>query len=532
MSAPYDVIVVGAGSNGLVTAAYLARAGKRVLVLERRDRVGGGAVTEELISGYRFDTGDHRVARPYHSIVPDLGLGGLGLQLVPSDPSVFAPLPDGRSLMLGESAAATADSIRAFSPGDADRWAGFLRFTRTAAGFLASVFSVEPPAVPAPPMGDLRVLGRLGLGLRRLGRRDMEEVIRALPMSCLELLDEWFESEPLRGVLAGIAVQGGTHGPMAVGTGLNLLRRAAESGTGNPVALLRPRGGVGRWCEAVAAAAQAAGAEIRTGAEVRHILLRGGQTAGVVLADGTEIAADRVASSVGAGVTLLGLSDPDVLSPEFARALRAVRYRGATARVFLALGELPRFEDGSADGSHLRGAISISPSLEYVERASDAAKYGAISSEPYLEAVIPSVSEPDLAPPGRHGMSVLVQYAPYHLRDGRWDVSTADSLAASVVNVLGRYAPNLPGAVEATHVLTPADMEERWSLAEGSVFQGEMTLDQFFFARPVAGWARYRTPVDGLYLCGAGAHPGGGVTGAPGYLAARRILAEAKAAQR
>jgi phytoene dehydrogenase-like protein len=527
MSLSFDAIVIGAGHNGLVTSAYLARAGLSVLVLEQRDRVGGGASTEELFPGFRFDTGAHRSARLHPAISRDLGLAAHGLELVRSDPGVFVPLSDGRHLLLGESASASADSIRAFSTTDAERWGEYNGFTKMVAGFLSSLFSIEPPEIPEPSRSDLFALGRLGLGLRKLGRSEMEEVIRVLPMSCLELLDEWFESEPLRGVLAGVSVQGGFHGPMATGTAFNLFRRAAESGSGSPVALLRPRGGVGRLSEALASAARAAGAEIRLESRVKNVLQNEGRAAGVALEDGTEISARIVVSGAGPGVTLLGLSDPTALDPEFVRALEAVRYRGATAKVHLALGELPRFDGLQESGRHLGGAISISPSLEYVERASDAAKYGRVSEAPYLEAVIPTVTEPDLAPEGKHGMSVLVQYAPYHLRDGMWDAAAAEALADTVVETLGRYAPNLPGSVEARHVLTPAGMEQKWGLQEGSVFQGEMTLDQFFFARPVAGWARYRTPIEGLYLCGAGTHPGGGVTGNPGYLAAHRIMKDA-----
>ncbi len=532
MSGSYDVVVIGAGVNGLVTGTYLARAGLSVLVLEQRDGVGGGASTEELFPGFRFDTGAHRVGQLHPAVAADLDLARHGLRLIRSDPGVFVPLTDGRHLLLGESPAASAESIRAFSAADADRWPEFNDFTSLVAGFLSALFSVEPPRLPGPSLSDVRTLARLGLGLRRLGRREMEEVIRVLPMSCLEFLDEWFESEPLRGALAGVAVQGGAHGPMAAGTAFNLLRRVAESGSGSPVALLRPRGGVGRLSEALASAARAAGVEIRTDCTVQHVLLREGRTAGVILADGAEISAGTVASGVGPGVTLLSLSDPAALDPEFVRALKAVRYRGATAKVHLALGELPRFEGVADSGPHLSGAISISPSLEYVERASDATKYGRVSEEPYLEAVIPTVAEPELAPEGKHCMSVLVQYAPYHLREGSWDSAAAAALADRVVETLGRYAPNLPGSVEARHVLTPADLEKRWALQEGSIFQGEMTLDQFFFARPVAGWARYRTPIEGLYLCGAGSHPGGGVTGSSGYLAASRILKDAKANRR
>jgi phytoene dehydrogenase-like protein len=528
MSLSYDAIVIGAGHNGLVTSAYLARAGLSVLVLEQRDGVGGGASTEELFPGFRFDTGAHRVGQLHPAVGADLDLARHGLQVIRSDPGVFVPLTDGRHLLLGESPSASTESIRAFSAADADRWPEFNNFTSLVAGFLSALFSVEPPGLPDPSRSGMFALGRLGLGLRKLGRREMEEVIRVLPMSCLELLDEWFESEPLRGVLAGVAVQGGAHGPMAAGTAFNLLRRAAESGAGSPVALLRPRGGVGRLSEALASAARAAGVEVRTDCTVHHVLLRERRAVGVILADGAEISAGTVVSGVGPGVTLLSLSDPAALDPEFVRALKAVRYRGATAKVHLALGELPRFEGLPASGPHLSGAISISPSLEYVERASDAAKYGRVSVQPYLEAVIPTVAEPDLAPEGKHCMSVLVQYAPYHLRDRTWDAAAADALADTVVETLGRYAPNLPGSVEARHVLTPAGMENKWRLQEGSMFQGEMTLDQFFFARPVAGWARYRTPIEGLYLCGAGTHPGGGVTGSSGYLAAQRILKDAK----
>lgn len=528
MSRSYDAVVIGAGHNGLVTSTYLARAGLSVLVLEQRSMIGGGASTEELFPGFRFDTGTHRAAQLNAAVAADLDLRSHGLELTRSDPSLFAPLPDGRHLLLGRSAAASAESIRAFSGADADRWAEFESFTQLVAGFLWNLFGMEPPEIPDPPRSGMLALGRLGLGLRKLGRREMEQVVRVLPMSCLELLDEWFESEPLRGSLAGISVQGGAHGPMATGTALNLFRRAAESGSGSPTALVRPRGGIGRLTEALASAAQAAGAEIRTECEVKHVLLMEGRTAGVVLEDGTEISAGTVASGVGPGVTLLGLVDPAELDPEFARALKSVRYRGATAKVHLALGDLPRFEGMPNAGPHLGGAISISPSLEYVERASDAAKYGRVSRAPYLEAVIPSVSDPDMAPAGKHGMSVLVQYAPYHLRDGDWDEAASGALADTVIETLGRYAPGLPDAVEARHVLTPAGMEEKWGLQEGSVFQGEMTLDQFFFARPVAGWAQYRTPIEGLYLCGTGTHPGGGLTGNSGYLAAQRILKDAK----
>ncbi len=528
MSGRPDAVIVGGGHNALVAAAYLARGGLAVSLFEQREILGGGASTEEIFPGFRFDTGAHRIGHLHPGLVTDLNLASHGLEVVVADPAVFAPQPDGRHLLLWMDPAATAESIRTLSNRDADRWPDFSGLLGRLAGFLAVLHAAEPPDVPRPGRQDARTLLGLARGVRGLGRQNIAELLRILPMSSFELMDEWFESDPLRGALSAAAIRGGVHGPMAAGTAYGLLREVVGSPPGAVCSTLQVRGGIGKLSEALASAALAAGAQIHTGSPVRQVLTYGGRARGIVLGSGEEIETDLVVSGVGPGVTLSRLVDPAVLDPEFLRKLRSVRYRGATAKVHLALGEVPEFTCLTGDGPHLRGAISISPSLEYLELASDAAKYGRISEQPYLEAVIPSLTDPRMAPPGKHAMSVLVQYAPYHLREGKWDARQRDLLADRVIETLAQYAPNLRGAVEDRQVLSPADMESRWGLEEGNIHQGEMTLDQFFFTRPVAGWARYRTPIEGLYLCGAGTHPGGGVTGLCGFNAARRILRDRK----
>ncbi|MEN8145901.1 MAG: NAD(P)/FAD-dependent oxidoreductase, partial [Gemmatimonadota bacterium] len=458
------------------------------------------------------------------ALISDLNLASHGLEVVAADPAVFAPQPDGRHLLLWTDPAAAAESIRGFSNQDAGRWPEFSGLLGRLAGFLAALHAAEPPDVPRPGRQDAGALFGLARAVRGLGRQDIAELLRILPMSSYELMDEWFESDALRGALSTAAVRGGIHGPMAAGTAHGLLREVIGSPPGAVLSTLRARGGIGQLSEALASAARAAGAQIHTNSPVRHVLTGKGRARGIVLGSGEEIEADLVLSSLGPGVTLSRLVDPANLDPEFLRKLRSVRYRGATAKVHLALGEIPQFTCLPGDGPHMRGAISICPSLEYLERASDAAKYGHISEQPYLEAVIPSLTDPAMAPPGKHSMSVLVQYAPYHLQEGKWDAGQRDRLGDLAIETLAQYAPNLRGAVEDRQVLSPADMESRWGLQEGNIHQGEMTLDQFFFTRPIAGWARYRTPIEGLYLCGAGTHPGGGVTGYSGYNSARRVL--------
>ena len=525
MRAAYDAIVVGAGPNGLVAAAYLAQSGRQVLVLEARDEIGGGASTEELFPGFRCDSASHRIGPLHPKVVSDLKLTAHGLEVHRCDPAVFTPAPDGGGLVLRADPDEAARSVAEFSAADAARWPDFVALAGKIAGFLEAVHTEIPPDVPGVGVLELGGLLRLGSRLRSLGREDMVEALRVLPMSAAEWLDEWFESEPLRATLAAAGLAGGIHGPMAAGTAYAMLRQVTPGGV-VPRPLRVVRGGMRRLAEAIGAAASAAGAQVRTRVPVVRLRVEDGRCLGVVLANGDEIAAPVVLSSLGPGVTMTRLVDPAILAPEFLRALRGVRCRGALARVHLALDGLPAFTGMPATGEHLEGAISIGPSIPYLERAADASKYGRISEEPYLEAVIPTIREPDRAPAGRHLMSVMFQSAPYTLRDGTWDSAARELVASRTMAILSRYAPNLPDIVTDVHVLTPADIEDRWGLQGGDIHQGEMMLDQFFFMRPVPGWARYAMPVGGLYMCGAGTHPGGGITGLPGHNAARQVLSD------
>ncbi len=528
MSEPYDAIVIGAGHNGLVTAAYLGRAGLSVLVLERRELVGGAAVSEEVFPGFRFDTCAHRVGELHPAAVRDLRLKRHGLEIIRPDPTALALLPDGDHLLLWREASRSRESIGRFSKLDAERWVAFGDHVRRATRFLEDIYATIPPRLSGTSVSDLTKLFLVGGRLRRRGKTAMAEVLRTLPMSIAELLDEWFETDELKGTLGAIGITGVFQGPMAAGTAFTFLHQHVGSGDGiiKPTRLVR--GGVGALSEALAAAARQNGAEVRTAAGVERVTVRDGRADGVVLANGDEIAAKRIISSADPKRTFLGLVDPLQLDPEFVRKVRGIRFRGACAKVHLALGELPSFAGVDGGSAHLGGAISIAPSLNYLERAYDDAKYGSVSQAPYLEAVIASLSDPTLAPDGRHVMSVLVQYAPYHLKEGSWSDARREELGDRVVDVLADYSPNLRSAIIDRQVLTPLDLERVYGLTEGNIYHGELALDQLYFMRPVPGWARYRTPIDNLYLCGAGTHPGGGVTGAPGYNAARAILKDVK----
>jgi phytoene dehydrogenase-like protein len=523
MSGTYDAIVVGAGHNGLVTAAYLAKARKKVLVLEGRNRVGGAASTEEVFPGFRVDTGAHRVGGLSTRVIDDLGLVGHGLTLLEADPCVFVPVTGGAPLTMWRDAQRTADSIREFSPTDADAWVPFTELLGKAAGFLEAVWTTTPPDVTGSSLGDLAASAKLGLKLRRLGKRDMVEVMRILPMSAYELLGDWFESDPVKGALAGSAVAGLCQGPMGAGTVYTLLHHHVGAGTGVVRPTRRVRGGIGRLSEALLSACEAAGAEVRTGASVERIQVADRTAVGVVV-DGAEIRAGRVVSNADPRRTFFDLMDPSEVGPQFAKKIRNIRFRGVVAKVHLALNGLPNFTCLPGAGEHLNGVISISPSLEYVERAYDDAKYGRMAEEPYLEVSIPSRTDDSVAPYGKHLMSVVFQYAPYALRGKVWDEAARTELGDRTVRTLSKYSSDLESLVEARHVMTPLDLERQFGLTEGNGYHGEMTLDQLLFMRPVPGASRYATPIRGLYLCGAGTHPGGGVTGVPGFNAAREIL--------
>ena len=520
--AAYDAIVIGAGLNGLVTAAYLARGGLKVLVLERRTIVGGSAVTEDFAPGFRCDTARHDVGWLSAKIVGDLELSGRhGLKLVSAGDDVIAPTRDGDCLLVPGS---DTDSLRRFSSADADKWPAFAARIAKLASFLEHVYSGPVPGVDASSFADLRRVLGLGLRLRGLGKHDMVELLRTLPMSVAELLDDEFECAALKGALGA---QGITHicqGPRAGGTAFVYLHHQVGRRAGAPRTTLVPLGGIGDLARSLADSAREAGAEIRTGVAVTRISMKDSHATGVVLGSGEEIAAHRVVSSADPRQTFLSLCEPAQLEPEFVRAVRNVRYRGIWAKVNLALDALPKIPGLPVDG-HGSSSVVISPSLDYLERAYDHAKYGRLSEHPYLEARIPTLADPSLAPPGKHVMSVHVQYAPFHLRDGAWDDAARTALGDRVVATLGEYAPNLPGSVIHRQVLTPLDLETLFGLPEGNAYHGEMTLDQVLFMRPVPECSEYHTPVRGLYLCGSGSHPGGGIAGGPGANAARVILA-------
>jgi len=524
----YDAIIVGGGHNGLVTAAYLGRAGQRVLVLERRPVLGGAAVTEELFPGFKTDSCAQGVGWLHPHIVRELELARHGLEFVPRAPTLFAPLPDGDHLLLGEDRRNTVEAIRRFSQQDAGRWEAFNAQKARLLKLLEALYAITPPHAPAPTSGD--VLSLLGVG-RRLGRfrrEDLVEALQVLPMSVADWLDDWFETDVLKGALGADGVTGIFQGPRAAGTAFVLLHHHM----GSREAGLRPmnlvRGGIGNLVHALAQAARRHGVEIRTGVEVAQVLVREGEANGVVLQDGAQIAARRVVSNADPRRTFVGLVDPLHLDPQFLWRVRNIKLRGVCARVSLALDRLPDFTALPGPGPHLHGAILISPALDYLERAYDDAKYGRVSRRPYLAVTLPTASDPALAPPGKHVLSALVQYAPYHLRDGTWDDARREALGDAVVEALSAYAPNLAGTILHRQVLTPLDLEQTYGLSEGHIYHGELTLDQILFMRPAPGWAHYRTPIQNLYLCGAGTHPGGGVNGAPGYHAAREILKNVK----
>jgi phytoene dehydrogenase-like protein len=532
MTEAFDAVVVGGGHNGLVTAAYLARAGRRVLVLERRDRVGGAAETSEL-GGVRVPRLADTVGRLRPSVVRDLDLKSHGLRLVAPDVRAFAPQPDGRAITLWSDQARTVDGLRAWSHRDADAYPDFDRLVRSLASFVAELAGQTPPDIKSPGLGDALTGLKLGRTFRGLGKHDAHTILRVLPMAVADFVAEAFETDALRAAIAWRGVRGSFLGPWSAGSTAILLGDSAGNDGGAAGQTVFAIGGPGAVSEALAAAARAAGAEIRCGAEVAAVIARDNRVGGVVLASGEEIAATAVVSGLDPKRTLVGLVDPITLGPTM--RWRATNYRtpGVVAKVNLVLERLPRFTAaGGDDEGLLRGRILAAPGIDAIERAFDGAKYGRPSDTPVLEATIPSLVDPSLvdgAPAGTHVLSVSAQYAPYGLRDGSWDADgRADAFADRVVDVLDDLAPGLAASVRAREVITPLDLERDYGLTGGHPLHGEQALDQWFLWRPFLGSGRYRLPVDGLYLCGSGAHPGGGITGQPGQNAAREILSDLK----
>jgi phytoene dehydrogenase-like protein len=522
----YDAVIIGAGHNGLVCAAYLARAGRRVLVLERRERIGGAAVTEELYPGFKYSVYSYVVSLLRPEIIRDLDLPRHGLYVLPLE-STLTPLHEGRRA--GDYLAQWGDhdqnrrELARHSLRDAEAYDEFGRLMHQMARAVKPLLAMAPPDPASLRPRDLAGLGRLAAHLRGLGSRHFNALAKLMTMSSADYLDEWFETEALKATKAASGIIGTLLGPRSPGTAYVLLHHYMGEIDGVFRAWGFAKGGNGSVSGAIAAAARAAGAEIRTGASVLRVLVANGRARGVVLESGEEIPARLVVSNADPRRTFFGLVGEEHLPDDFAESMRRFRFRGASAKVNLALDRLPDFTCLPGAGPHLRGAISISPSIQYLERAYDAAKYGEFSRRPYMDVIIPSMLDPGMAPPGKHVMSIFAQYAPYHLNGG-WTDARRAAFGDAVIDTLCEYAPNLRSAILHRQVVTPADIESTVGLTEGSIFQGELTPQQMFFLRPAPAWARYATPVAALYQCGAGTHPGGGVMGAPGRLAALAML--------
>ncbi|HSM87495.1 MAG TPA: NAD(P)/FAD-dependent oxidoreductase [Candidatus Limnocylindrales bacterium] len=524
MTRPRDVIIIGGGHNGLVTAFYLAKAGFNPLVLERRAQAGGAAITEEFHPGFRCSTLSHSAGPLLPEVVRDMQLERHGLKLITQDFAVTALSPDGRALVLYNDAKRAAQEIGRFSTKDAEQYPVLQESLQKIGRVIGEALRLTPPNIDDPSRGDLWAMLQTGRSLRKLGKKDMYRLLRWGPMAVADLVAEFFETELLRATIAARGIFGAALGPWSAGSSLVLLIRAA--GDSHPAGSASfAVGGMGAVTQAMAAAAKAAGAEVRTSAEVKEVRIKDGVASGVVLSGGEEISARVVISNTDPRRTLLKLVDPTHLTPDFVLKLQNYRMPGVVAKVNLALSALPRFTALNGNEDALRGRIHIGPEIDYLERAFDESKYGSFSQHPYLEFAMPSLTDPSLAPQGRHVMSVYMQYAPFKLKGSDW-ASQRDALGNTVVKTLSEYAPGLAELVENGQIITPQDLEDTFGLTGGHIFHGELALDQFFTMRPLLDWARYRTPIQNLYLCGSGTHPGAGLTGGSGMNAAREILKE------
>lgn len=526
--ANYDVIIVGGGHNGLVAASYLAKAGLKTLVLERREIVGGASITEEIHPGFRCPILAHSLGPLMPKIAGDLQLAQYGLEIITPEVNVLALAPDGRSLGIYNDTARTVNEIEKWSVKDAKSYPEFERSFSRIGKVLAPLLTMTPPSLEKPAVGEMWNFGKLGLSFRRLGKKDSYRLLRWGPMAVADLVAEWFETETLRAAVAARGIFGAFAGPWSAGTSAGLLMQAAMDGKAIGTSTFA-RGGMGALTQALAKAAQSAGVSIRTGTDVERIDTKEDKAAKVVLKGGEEISARAIVSNADPRTTFLKLVDPVDLDPNFLLKIRNYRATGVSAKINLALSDLPRFAgvDEAETKSKLSGRIHIGPDINYLERAFDAAKYGDYSPAPYMDITMPSLIEPALSPDGAHVMSVYVQYAPYTLKNGDWN-SRREEFADNVLDILGGYAPGLKDLIVAQQVITPLDLEQTYGLSGGHIHHGEQSLDQFFTFRPIIGWAQYRTPINGLYLCGAGTHPGGGITGGSGANAAREIIKDLK----
>ena len=518
----YDAIIIGGGHNGLVAAAYLARAGRKTLVLERRPLVGGAAVSEEIFPGFRFSVFSYVVSLLRPEIIRDLHLPRHGLQILPLE-STVTPLDNGDYLASWPDADETRHELARHSPRDAEAAIQFGRLMHHMAMAVKPILGMVPPDPASLAPSDLAGLLKLGGHFRGLGAERFHALYKLMTMSSADYLDEWYEFDPLKATKSASGIIGTMLGPRSPGSAYVLLHHYMGEIDGAFRAWGFQKGGTGGISNAIANAAKAFGAEIRTGAGVERVIVKDGRATGVALTNGDEITAPVVVSGLDPRHTFLDLIDRRELPAEVVEGIERYKFRGSSGKVNLALSGLPNFTCMPGPGAHMRGAFSISPSVEYLERAYDDAKYGDFSRHPYMDIVIPSMIDPGMAPPGKHVMSIFVQYAPYALNGG-WTDAKREAFGDTVVKTLSKYAPNLESLILHRQVLTPADIERITGLTEGNIFGGELALHQLFFLRPVPQWAKYRTPVRGYWQCGAGTHPGGGIMGASGRIAALEIL--------
>ena len=526
MNNKFDVVVIGGGHNGLVNAAYLARAGKKVLVLERRHVLGGAAVTEEVFPGFQFSVCSYVVSLLRPEIIRELDLPRHGLEILPLD-GTFTPMPNGDYLWRVNDHYRTRREIARHSKLDAEAYDEYGKAMIEMAHFVKPIMSMTPPDPTTLSPKGWKNLAFLGRRFQQLPDDDKYNQVQLMTMSAVDFLDQWFETDVLKATMSASGIIGTFLGVRSPGTAYVLLHHYMGEIDGAFRSWGFARGGTGAISNAIADAAREAGVEIRTEAAIEKILLKNGRATGVILKNGDEIFADIVSSSVDPRLTFMKMIGEEHLPDDFCADLKRYKYRGSSGKVNLALDGLPNFKAMPGEGPHLRGAISVSPSVEYMERAYDEAKYGRYSRRPYIDMVIPSLTDPSVAPPGKHVMSCFVQYAPYNLKEGTWD-EKRDEFGDTVINTIAEHAPNIKELILDRQILTPLDLERDFGLSEGNIFQGELTLEQLFFLRPAPGWAQYRTPIKSLYMCGSATHPGGGIMGAPGRNAALQMIKDLK----
>jgi phytoene dehydrogenase-like protein len=523
----YDVIVIGGGHNGLVNAAYLAKAGRKVLVLERRHVLGGAACTEEVFPGFKFSVCSYVVSLLRPEIIRDLDLPRHGLEILPLD-GTFTPMPNGDYLWRVNDHGKTRREIARHSKLDAEAYDEFGKAMQAMCRFVKPILGMVPPDPATLNPRELMKLLFIGRRFQGLTSEDKYNQVQLMTMSAVDFLDQWFETDVLKATMSASGIIGTLLGVRSPGTAYVLLHHYMGEIDGAFRAWGFARGGTGAISNAIADAAREAGAEIRTQAATAKIMVKGGKAIGVALDNGDEIYASIVSSSVDPKHTFIDFIEPGNIPQEFLEGVRRYKYRGSSGKVNVALDALPDFKCMPGPGLHLRGAMSISPAVEYMERAYDDAKYGHFSRRPYIDMVIPSLTDPSVAPPGKHVLSCFVQYAPYKLAPGlHWDTEK-EKFGDTVIDTIAEYAPNIKSIILHRQVVTPLDLEREWGLTEGNIFQGELSLEQLFFLRPVPGYARFRTPIRNLYMCGSATHPGGGIMGAPGRLAALEILKDGR----